>query len=90
MVLALRAEPRCSLVFYVFDLRDRSDVGRFRSVQIDARAEVLESGPVFDNVWWHNTLFHGPADDCVVIRFGHDRSYDTRFGQLATLRETTR
>ena len=43
---------------------------------------MLEGGPVYDNVWWHNTLFHGPAEDHVVIHFQHLASWDTRFGRL--------
>lgn len=82
LVDALRAEPRCALVFYVFDLADRSEVGRFRCLHLDSHAEVLESGPVYDNVWWHNTLFHGAADDHVVVRFVHEATFDTRFGAL--------
>ncbi len=82
VVDALRAEPRCALVFYVFDLSDRSEVGRLRCLQMDAIAEVLEEGPVYDNVWWHNTLFHGPADASVVVQFRHVDSWDTRFGRL--------
>ena len=85
LVDALRAAPRCALVFFVFDLVDRSDVGRFRCLHLDSFAEVLESGPVYDNVWWHNTLFHGAADDHVVIRFRHEASFDTRFGALEPL-----
>jgi hypothetical protein len=81
-VLALRADPRASLVFYVFDLAEKGEVGRFRCLQLDVRAEVTTSGPVFDNVWWHNTLFHGKADGCAVVRFRHQRSFDTRFGGL--------
>jgi hypothetical protein len=79
---ALRADPSCALVFYVFDLRERGELGRFRCVQLCCRAEVLESGPVYDNVWWHNTLFHGMAEDHAVIRFLHQESWDTRFGRF--------
>ncbi len=82
LVDALRAEPQCALVFFVFDLADRSEIGRFRCHHLDVFAEVLESGPVYDNVWWHNTLFHGAADDHVVIRFRHQACFDTRFGAL--------
>lgn len=85
LVDALRAEPRCGLVFHVFDLEDKSEVGRLRCVHIDAEAEVLNEGPVFDNVWWHNALFHGPVDGCVVLRFRHRASYDTRFGRMEAL-----
>lgn len=81
-ILGLRAEPRCSLIFYVFDLQDRSEIGRFRCLQLDCRAELHTSGPVYDNVWWHNTMFHGKASDSVVVRFGHRRTFDTRFGGL--------
>ena len=80
LVDALRAEPRCALVFYVFDLTEKSEVGRFRCLNLDARAEVLTSGPVYDNVWWHNALFHGPVDEHVVIHFRHEDTFDTRFG----------
>jgi hypothetical protein len=79
---ALGAAPDCSLLFYVFDLEDRSRIGRLRCVQLHCRAEVHRDGPVFDNVWWHNTLFHGPADDQVVVRFRHQVSYETGFGRL--------
>lgn len=82
LVKALRGEPRCALVFYVFDLADKSEVGRLRCLHLDCKAEVLEGGPVFDNVWWHNTLFHGPAEDHVVIHFRHLATWDTRFGRL--------
>ncbi|HYG63994.1 MAG TPA: hypothetical protein VEL74_15570 [Thermoanaerobaculia bacterium] len=84
-VQALRADGRCALVFYVFDLQDRSEVGRFRCLQVNCEAEVLERGPVFDNVWWHNTLFHGKAEEHVVIHFRHQSTYDTRFGSFETL-----
>lgn len=82
LVDALRAEPRCGLVFHVFDLTDRSEVGRLRCLHLDAHAEVLESGPVHDNVAWHNALFHGFSDDQVVIHFRHEATYDTRFGAI--------
>jgi hypothetical protein len=85
VVQALRAQPSCALVFYVFDLADKSELGRFRCLQIDAEAEVLERGPVFDNVWWHNTLFHGKADESVVVHFRHVATWDTRFGALQAL-----
>jgi hypothetical protein len=81
-VLALQADARCSLIFYVFDLVDQSEVGRFRCLQLDCLAELHDSGPVYDNVWWHNTLFHGKAEEMVVVRFRHRRTLDTRFGGL--------
>jgi len=70
----------------VFDLTERSRIGRMRCTHIDCEAEVLQSGPVYENVWWHNTLFHGPAEDSVVIHFTHRSSWDTAFGQLEPLR----
>lgn len=85
LVEALRAEPHCALVFHVFDLADRSEVGRMRCLQLDGHAEVLESGPVYDNVWWHNTLFHGSSDAQAVVHFRHEASYDTRFGTLEAI-----
>ena len=47
--LALRADPRCSLVFHVFDPEETSEVGRMRCLQLDCVAEVHDSGPVYDN-----------------------------------------
>jgi len=85
LVDALRANQRCALLFYVFDLEDRSEIGRLRCLQINAVAEVMSGGPVYENVWWHNTLFHGMADEHVVIHFRHESSYDTRFGRLEAL-----
>jgi hypothetical protein len=82
VVRALRADPSCALVFYVFDLRERSEVGKFRTLQLCCRAEVLEHGPVYDNVWWHNTMFHGMAEDHVVVHFKHEETWDTRFGRF--------
>jgi hypothetical protein len=82
---ALRSEPRCGLVFHVFDLGDETDVGKTRCLHLDAHAEVLREGPVYDNVWWHNALFHGVADGHVVVHFRHERSFDVRFGALEPL-----
>lgn len=82
LVEALRADPRCALVFYVFDLTDRSEVGRLRCLHLDTHCEVLESGPVYDNVVWHNALFHGASDDQVVLHFRHEATFDTRFGAI--------
>lgn len=84
-VQGLRAEPRCALVFHVFDVGDTSEIGRMRCLQLDCHAEVLDAGPVYDNVWWHNALFHGPMEGQVVIRFRHLRTWDTRFGGLEPL-----
>ena len=86
LVDALRADPRCALVFYVFDLTDRSEIGRLRCIQIDCDAEVFTRGPVYDNVWWHNTLFHGAADEHVVVHFRCRAAFDTVFGSFEELR----
>ena len=84
VVRALRAKPSCALLFYVFDLDDRSEEGRFRCLQLNCRAELHPDGPLFDNVWWHNALFHGKLDEQVMVRFVHQSTYDTRFGGLET------
>lgn len=84
-VRALRAERRCALLFYVFDLDDRSEEGRFRCVQVNCRADLHASGPLYDNVWWHNALFHGKVDGHVMVHFRHESSFDTRFGALDRL-----
>jgi hypothetical protein len=86
--VALAADPRCHLLFYVFNLGQASqggqenDLERFRCLELHCRAEVHKNGPVYDNVWWHNTLFHGKDDSSVVVRFRHLASFDTRFGRL--------
>jgi len=82
VVRALRATPSCALLFYVFDLDDRTEEGRFRCLQLNCRAELYEDGPLFDNVWWHNAIFHGKLDEQVMVRFVHQSTYDTRFGAL--------
>lgn len=85
VVEALRAEPACSLLFYVFDLRDRSEIGSFRCWQLDCRAELHERGEVFDNVYWHNALFHGLEEERVVVQFVHERAWNTQFGSFSAL-----
>ncbi|HEY8516758.1 MAG TPA: hypothetical protein VIS07_14715 [Candidatus Binatia bacterium] len=85
-VVALRADFRCALVFHVFDMDDKSELSRLRCQQFNCRAEIHESGPVYENVWWHNALFHGKVEDHVVVRFRHQSSYDTLFGGLEALR----
>jgi len=85
VVRALGASPSCSLLFFVFQLGQAPALDRNRCTQLDCVAELHREGPVYDNVWWHNTLFHGPADDHVVVRFRHQRSFDTGFGQLEAL-----
>jgi hypothetical protein len=82
VVRALRLRPECSLLFYVFDLHDQSEIGRLRCTQLHCVAEIHADGPVYENVWWHNTLFHGAADGHVVIAFRHLSSHDTGFGAL--------
>jgi hypothetical protein len=52
---------------------------------VNCRAEVYEDGPLFDNVWWHNAVFHGKLDDQAMIRFRHQSTFDTRFGALEPL-----
>ena len=52
-------------------------LGVARTLQIKS---VFAGLPVYDNVWWHNTLFHGPADEHVVVHFRHRATWDTRFG----------
>ena len=84
-VKGLRAERRCALLFYVFDLDDRTEEGKFRCVQVNCRAELHDAGPLYDNVWWHNALFHGKVDGHVMVRFRHESSFDTRFGALDRL-----
>lgn len=87
LVKALRASPDCALVFHVFEIGAKAPGAAIRTQQLCCRAEVLSSGPVFDNVWWHNALFHGLADGSVVVHFRHRRSLDTRLGALEPLRE---
>lgn len=82
-VAALRLEQRCALVFYVFELEATAEESRHRCVQMSCRAELHASGPVYENVWWHNALFHGMVDDHVVVRFVHERSDDTAWGRFA-------
>ena len=61
---------------------DRTEEGRFRCLQLNCRAELHEDGPLFDNVWWHNAVFHGKLDEQVMVRFVHQSTYDARFGGL--------
>jgi len=86
LVEALRRAPDCALVFYVPDLTERREVLKLRCLHMDARAYVLESGAVYENVWWHNTLFHGMAEGHVVVHFRHRATWDTRFGRLDAMR----
>jgi hypothetical protein len=81
LLRALAAEPLCQLVFYVFDLQERSTVGRYRCLSVEAIAEAHHSGEVYENVWWHNTLFHGKMEGAVVVQFHHQATYDTSWGQ---------
>ena len=79
---ALASQPRCGLVFHVFDVGDGAEEGGIRCLQLNCRAEILHSGLVYDNVWWHNALFHGAVSNHVVVRFHHREALDTRFGGL--------
>lgn len=79
-VEALRLDPSCALVFYVFELEATTEESRYRCVQMSCRAEIHDAGPIYDNVWWHNTLFHGMVEDHVVVRFRHERSDTTAWG----------
>lgn len=45
-------------------------------------ASIALRGAVYDNVWWHNALFHGAADEHAVVHFRHERTTDVRFGML--------
>ena len=85
LVRALEAAPRCSLLFNVFDPADSTKLGSPRSQQFDMVSHVYTEGPVYENVWWHNALFHGKADNHVVVAFRHERSWDTAFGQVDSL-----
>ena len=84
VVRALRLRPECSLLFYVFDLHDKSEIGRLRCTQLHCHAEIHADGPVYENVWWHNALFHGAVDGHVVLGFRHVGSHETGFGRLET------
>jgi hypothetical protein len=85
-VEALRADPRCALVFHVFDLEEEGESGGMRCLQLECEAELHTRGPVYDNVYWHNAVFHGHVDDHTVVRFRHRRAWDTRFGGLTAVR----
>ena len=85
VVQALKATPACALLFYVFDLDDRTEEGKFRCLQVNCRAELHDTGPLYDNVWWHNALFHGKVDNHVMVHFRHESSFDTRWGSLDRL-----
>lgn len=85
LVQALRAEPECALVFHVFEPGSEAPGAAIRTQQMACRAEIHTDGPIHDNVWWHNTLFHGFSEGHVVIRFAHHCSYDVRFGRLEQL-----
>jgi len=79
MIRDLERDPTCTLLFHLFDLTDRSTVGRPRTLELTCEAELHRDGPVHDNVWWHNTLFHGPFEGAVVIRFRHRSTRDIGF-----------
>jgi hypothetical protein len=79
-VAALRLDPTCALVFYVFELEATGEETRHRCVQLSGRAELHADGPIYDNVWWHNTLFHGMVEDHVVVRVRCERADATAWG----------
>jgi hypothetical protein len=85
VVQALKARAECSLLFYVFDLENRDGPGGMRCTQLNTRAELHTAGPVYDNVFWHNALFHGPVDGQTVVRFRNLSAFDTGFGRLEPL-----
>lgn len=85
-VEALRIDPRCALVFYVFELEAVAEEARYRCIQVSCHAELYASGPIYDNVWWHNTLFHGMVEDHVAVRFLHHRSDATGWGAFTPIR----
>jgi hypothetical protein len=86
LVDALKAEPKCTLSFNVFAPEDPKTIGAPRCQQLDCTVDILSDGPVYENVWWHNTIFHGMSDEHVVLHFKHQRSWDTRFGGIQALR----
>jgi hypothetical protein len=84
---ALEAEPRCAMLFNVFEPSASDSLSAPRSQQLDMVSRIHSEGAIYENVWWHNALFHGKADNHVVITFHHQRSWDTAFGELAALNE---
>lgn len=84
-VVALRADGRCALIFHVFNDRGPDDGESYRCLQLNCRAELHDAGPVYENVWWHNALFHGAVEDHVVVRFRCQGAYDTLFGGLTAM-----
>lgn len=87
VVDALRADPRCGLLFHVFEPRSDAPGAPVRCQLLEGVAEVHAAGPVYENVWWHNALFHGFADGHVVLQFRHQRTLDVRFGALSEVVE---
>lgn len=85
-VEALRIDPRCALVFYVFELEETAAERRHRCVQMSGRAELHAAGSIYENVWWHNALFHGMVDDHLAVRFRHERTDATAWGTFLPVR----
>lgn len=81
-VVALRVDWRCALIFHVFNDAAPDGSEAYRCLQLNCRAELHEDGPVYENVWWHNALFHGAVENHVVVRFRCQSAYDTLFGGL--------
>ena len=81
----LAESPPCSLVFRVFELKDRIEDGQMRCMQIECEAQIVRSGPLFEHVYWHHALFHGTADDHVAIAFRHVASYQTALGAFEAM-----
>jgi hypothetical protein len=86
VVDAIRGQSRCALVFHVFETQNENAEGGIRCLQVNCRAEILSSGPVYENVWWHNAVFHGAVTDHVVLHFHHESTFDTRFGNLEAMK----
>lgn len=81
LATGLRAAPECALVFHVFDLDSRAPGVPVRCQQLFCTSELHVDGPVYENAWRHNALFHGLVDDHVVVRFRHRHSFEGHFGR---------
>ncbi len=62
----LEKSPYCTLLFYNFALRK----GQFRVFKVESFAQIVDKDdPFFDYVYHRNSLFHGRAEECKVLRF---------------------
>lgn len=62
----LEKNPFCTLLFYNFALRR----GQFRIFKVESFAQIVDKNdPFFDYVYHRNSLFHGRAEKCKVLRF---------------------